>query len=219
MGAANAFMIDTFEGLALIDTGTPGSAKSILEAIGEIGRSPDDLASILVTHCHPDHSGSLAALKWATGAEAYMHPVDAAMVREGKAMRPLMPAPGPLKRILFRTFIRPSSTIEPAEVEHEVDEGEQIPIVGGIRAIHTPGHCAGQVSLLWPQHGGVLFAADACSNVGRLDLALGYEDLEEGKSSLRKLAPLEFDVACFGHGKAIKSGASRKFRKKWRTYP
>ena len=219
MGAVNAFLIDAPEELALIDTGTPGSAKVILEAIGEIGRNPDDLGSILVTHCHPDHSGSLAALTWATGAEAYMHPVDAAMVRQGKAVRSLKPAPGPLKRVLFRAFIRPAATIEPSEIEHEIGDGEEIPVAGGIRAIHTPGHCEGQVSLFWPRQGGVLFVADACSNVGRLDLSLGYEDLEEGKSSLSKLARLDFEVACFGHGRPVRGGASRKFRKKWATYP
>jgi glyoxylase-like metal-dependent hydrolase (beta-lactamase superfamily II) len=219
MGVVNAFMIDAPEGLVLIDTGTQSRVKAILEAIGEIGRNPDDLASILVTHCHPDHSGSLAALKWATGAEAYMHPVDAAMVRQGKATRPLKPAPGPLRRVLFWAFIRPAATIESSEIEHEVSDGEEIPVAGGIRAIHTPGHCAGQVSLLWPRQGGVLFAADACSNVGRLDLSLGYEDLEEGKRSLSKLALLDFEVACFGHGRPIRSRASRRFRKKWATYP
>ena len=219
MGAVNAFVIDDSGELVLIDTGTPGSAKAILEATGEIGRRPDDLGSILVTHCHPDHSGSLAALTWATGAEAYMHPADAAMVRQGRAVRPLKPAPGPLRRVLFWAFIRPAATIEPSEIEHEVSDGEEIPVAGGIRAIHTPGHCAGQVSFLWPRQGGVLFVADACSNVGRLDLSLGYEDLEEGKRSLSKLTRLDFEVACFGHGKAIRSGASRRFRKKWATYP
>jgi glyoxylase-like metal-dependent hydrolase (beta-lactamase superfamily II) len=219
MGAVNAFMIDDSDELVLIDTGTPGSAKAILEAIGETGRTPADLGSILVTHCHPDHSGSLAALTWATGAEAYMHPADAAMVRQGKAVRSLKPAPGPLRRVLFRAFTRPAATIEPSEIDHEVGDGEEIPVAGGIRTIHTPGHCAGQVSLLWARQGGVLFVADACSNVGRLGLSLGYENLEEGKRSLSKLARLDFEVACFGHGRAIRSGASRRFRKKWATYP
>jgi len=58
-------------------------------------------------------------------------------------------------------------------------------------------------------------AADACSNIPRLGLSLGYEDLEEGSRSLRKLCVLDFQVACFGHGKAILKDAVLKFRRLW----
>ena len=56
---------------------------------------------------------------------------------------------------------------------------------------------------------------DACSNMMGLGWSLGYEDFEQGKRSLRKLAALDFDVACFGHGKAIQKDAARKFKQKW----
>jgi glyoxylase-like metal-dependent hydrolase (beta-lactamase superfamily II) len=48
-----------------------------------------------------------------------------------------------------------------------------------------------------------------------LGYSLGYEDLELGRASLRKLAALDFDAAVFGHGKAITIGASKKFRSRW----
>jgi glyoxylase-like metal-dependent hydrolase (beta-lactamase superfamily II) len=38
---------------------------------------------------------------------------------------------------------------------------------------------------------------------------------ETGKRSLAKLAALDFDVACFGHGNPIVEGAADRFRKKW----
>jgi glyoxylase-like metal-dependent hydrolase (beta-lactamase superfamily II) len=99
-------------------------------------------------------------------------------------------------------------------VEHEVSDGEVLPFAGGIRAVHVPGHCAGQLAFLWPRHGGVLFVADAAANVaGLLGLSPGHEDLEEGKRSAKKLAGLDFEAACFGHGRAIRSGASARFRK------
>ena len=64
----NAFLFDTGNGLALIDTGIPGSSLAILEAITAIGREPTDIRQILVTHCHYDHSGSVAEMKRLTGA-------------------------------------------------------------------------------------------------------------------------------------------------------
>jgi glyoxylase-like metal-dependent hydrolase (beta-lactamase superfamily II) len=106
--------------------------------------------------------------------------------------------------------------MEPAQIQREVSDGEELPIAGGVRAIHVPGHCAGQIALLWPWQGGVLFAADAAGNtMGRLGWSLGYEDLEEGKRSLARLGGYSFEVACFGHGSDLKGGASDRFREKW----
>jgi glyoxylase-like metal-dependent hydrolase (beta-lactamase superfamily II) len=210
----NAFLVDTSDGLALIDTGIPGSAPTIQEAIRSIGRQPADIRHILVTHCHSDHSGSLAEMKRLTGAPASMHPIDAAMVRAGKAIRTLTPAPGLLNAFICR-FLLPGAppTIEPAVIEHEVQDGDTLP--GEIRAIHVPGHCAGQLAFLWPQHGGVLIAADTAANVFGLALSPMYENIDEGRRSLSKVAALKFEVACFGHGRAIQLGASRRFAQKW----
>jgi hypothetical protein len=44
---------------------------------------------------------------------------------------------------------------------------------------------------------------------------VGFEDLEEGRVSQRKLASLSFDAAGFGHGKPIARDASSRFRNKW----
>ena len=90
-----------------------------------------------------------------------------------------------------------------------------MPFAGGLTAIHVPGHCAGQLAYLWPQHGNVLFAADSCSNMMGLGWSLGYEDFDEGKRSLKELAALDFRVACLGHGNAILQGAAGKFKEKW----
>jgi glyoxylase-like metal-dependent hydrolase (beta-lactamase superfamily II) len=210
----NAFLLETSDGLVLVDTGIPGSARVIEQALASIGKRPADVRHILVTHCHADHAGSLAEMKRRTGAPATMHPLDAAMVREGKCRRPLVPSPGLLNALFFRlvSLFAPTK-IEPAAVEHEVQDGQTLP--GGIRAIHVPGHCAGQLAFLWPEHGGVLLAADTAGNIFGLKLSPVYEDVDLGRQSLSKLAGLDFEIACFGHGKAILSGASKQFAANW----
>jgi glyoxylase-like metal-dependent hydrolase (beta-lactamase superfamily II) len=217
--AVNAFLIDTDDGLTLIDTGIPGSGDKILQAVHELGKQPTDIKNILVTHCHADHTGNLAMLKKETGAPAYMHPLDAAMVRQGESMRPAKPPPQLIHQIVVPLLMRTQQNVslEPAEIEHEIEDGAELDIAGGIKAIHVPGHCAGQLVFLWPQHGGVLFAADVAGNMFRLGWSMIYEDLEEGKRSLAKVASLDFEVACFGHGKAIVGGAAERFRQKWGT--
>jgi glyoxylase-like metal-dependent hydrolase (beta-lactamase superfamily II) len=144
-----------------------------------------------------------------------MHPADAPISAFGKGFRPMKAAPGLRTRILFRLFVHLDREVEPAPIDHHVGDGERLPIAGGLTAIHVPGHCAGQVAFLWGQRGGVLFAADTCSNMMGLGWSLGYEDFAQAKRDLAKLGRWDFQVACFGHGKPILENASRKFREKW----
>jgi glyoxylase-like metal-dependent hydrolase (beta-lactamase superfamily II) len=219
LGVSNAYLIEGYD-LTLVDTGSPGSGAEIMRAVQMLGRSPREIAHILVTHCHPDHAGSLAEIKRVTGAAAYMHPISAAVVRGEEAGRPLEPAPGLLNRFLTRFFIRrPPWRIPWAFVEHEVLDGDELDCTGKcITAVHTPGHCCGQLGFLYhykPANGALLFVADAASNIRKLGMSIAYEDLKCGVRSLARLAELRFDVACFGHGGPIIGSASDRFREKW----
>lgn len=60
-----------------------------------------------------------------------------------------------------------------------------------------------------------MIAADVGMNIVGLSDPVGFEDLEEGRRSQRKLAALRFDAAVFGHGWMIRSGASERLRRKW----
>jgi glyoxylase-like metal-dependent hydrolase (beta-lactamase superfamily II) len=99
----NLFWIIDGNSVTLIDTGFKGSAEAILQGIAACGRRPEEVRDILVTHCHRDHAGSLAPLKSSAGATTYMHPLDAAMVRQGQTMRPvfLKDGTGPRKAASF----------------------------------------------------------------------------------------------------------------------
>ena len=213
LGPVNAFLLVASDGCTVIDTGLPGNAAKLMEALKAIKQT--NVRRVLLTHAHPDHIGSFAALKSITDAEAYMHRADAPIAISGKGFRPMKAAPGLLRGLMFRLFVRPVLAVEGAPVEHFLNDGEELPVAGGLKAIHVPGHCAGQMAFLWRRHGGVLIAADACSDIPRLGLSLGYEDLEEGRRSLRKLSALDFQVACFGHGKPILKDAGLKFRRLW----
>jgi hypothetical protein len=65
----------------------------------------------------------------------------------------------------------------------------------------------------------MLFAADVCTNIMGLGDPVGFENLEEGRVSQRKLASLLFDVVGFGHGKPIARDASIHFRSKYGKHP
>lgn len=215
LGGVNVFLVDGVHGLTLIDTGFPGKTDAILAALAELGRAPGDLRHIVLTHAHIDHIGSLAALVRATGAETWIHRLDAPIAESGSGFRPMTPAPSLLMRLLFWLLIKYKQSVEPARIDHRVEDGDVLPVADGLTAIAAPGHCAGQVALLSPGRG-VLFAADVCTNLMGLGDPLGFEDEAEGRRSQRRLAGLDFRIACLGHGKAITRDAGRRFRAKWK---
>lgn len=217
MGYVNAFLIDAGDGLTLVDSGLPKRKDKLLGAIAKLGRTPADLKHILITHHHIDHAGSLADLKAATGAESYVHAADSPIVRGDQ------PQPGPnpaslLGRVAGPLLSRVSPDFTPAAVDHEVADGDELAVAGGVTAIHTPGHTPGHLAFLLPGHGGVLFAGDAAGNVLRLGLPTGMfgmftADYARARESFAKIAALEFDIACFGHGRVLKGEANLKFRR------
>ena len=217
LGIVNAYLLDDGKELTLIDTGVPGSEKTILADIAALGKRPDDVKQILLTHVHGDHTGALAALKEATGAPAYMHHDDAELIRRGVVMRPVTAAPGLINGLLTKMMMgRAPMPVTPAEIEHEVADDDILPFAGGLRAVAAPGHCLGQLTFLWPQHGGVLIAGDAASRqFGGLGYPPIFEDFPTGLRSLERLGERQFEVAVFGHGGPLMGRASEQFRKKW----
>ncbi|MGA7293959.1 MAG: MBL fold metallo-hydrolase [Terriglobales bacterium] len=218
MGMANAYLIEGDDGLTLIDAGYPDKAAAVFGAIRGLGHSPGQLKHLIFTHGHPDHVGSAAAIVRETGARTYMHPLDIPMAESGGPFRPLRPAPGLLRRVLCNLLYHPDRRLEPVAINQPLTAGEILPIAGGIEVIHAPGHCAGQVALLW-RPGRMLFTGDVCMNIMGLGDPVGFESLEEGRQSQRKLASVSFasafDAAGFGHGAPITRDASKRFRDKY----
>jgi glyoxylase-like metal-dependent hydrolase (beta-lactamase superfamily II) len=214
MGFANAFLIEGEDGLTLIDAGYPAKEAAVFGAIRELGRSTDQLKHLIFTHSHPDHIGSAAAIVRETGARTYMHPLDIGVAESGGPFRPLKAAPGLLRRVLCKVVYHPDRRLEPVAIDQPLSDGEVLPMAGGIEVISVPGHSAGQVALLW-HPGRMLFVGDVCMNVMGLGDPVGFESLEEGRASQRKLASLLFDAAGFGHGDSMARDASTRFRNKY----
>jgi glyoxylase-like metal-dependent hydrolase (beta-lactamase superfamily II) len=214
MGMANAFLIEADDGLALIDAGFPGKQATVFGAIRGLGRSLDQLKHLIFTHGHPDHIGSAAAIVRETGARTYMHPLDIPMAESGGPFRPKRAAPGLLRQAMCNLLFHPDERVEPVAIDQPLTAGEILPVAGGFEVIHTPGHCAGQVALLW-RPGRMLFAGDVYMNLMGLGDPVGFENLNDGRASQRKLASLSFNAAGFGHGAPIARDASTRFRDEW----
>jgi hypothetical protein len=85
-------------------------------------------------------------------------------------------APGLWRRVMCKLFYHTDERLEPVAIDQPLTAGETLPIAGGIEVIHTPGHCAGQVALLW-RPGRMLFAGDVCANLMGLGDPVGFESV------------------------------------------
>jgi glyoxylase-like metal-dependent hydrolase (beta-lactamase superfamily II) len=208
----SVFLVEANDKLVLIDAGTKNSPPRITEAIYSMGRLPQDVVAIVVTHAHRDHTGGLAEMKRRTGAEVWMHASDATLVEGALPHRPFGPGQSGASDILRRLLnAMPEGKRESVSVAHEVHDNDELPF-DGLRAFHTPGHSAGHLALLLPRDGGVLFVGDALSNTLRTGLSPLNEDASGSRRSLARLATLEFEVACFAHGRPLRHAASAAFR-------
>ena len=215
LGVGRAYLYQEADRLTLIDAGLAGSAVRTYGAIEGIGRRPEDLRQIIVTHYHNDHIGALADVAERTGAQVLVHPLDAPVVRGER------PAPGPnvtgLWKLLTPLLVRGAKPTTPTRVDRELSDGDEVDLDGGARVLHVPGHTMGSIALYLPGRK-MLFSGDAAANALGLGPPSGpfgmfNEDREQVKESFRRLAQLDFEVACFGHGKPLDKEASLAFRR------
>jgi glyoxylase-like metal-dependent hydrolase (beta-lactamase superfamily II) len=188
LGIVNVHLVVTDDGVVLVDTGLPGQAAAIERA----ARPHGELRAILLTHAHPDHAGSAAALRTRTGARLIAHAAEAPFLTGH--FQPAEPE-GRLRKFLFRRLAK----VEPTKIDQLAGDGaEPLP---GFTAIHTPGHTRGHLSFLLDRAGGVLFTGDAAtSKNGRVT------------GAVQELTGRDFDHAVFGHGPAISGDAAARFR-------
>jgi glyoxylase-like metal-dependent hydrolase (beta-lactamase superfamily II) len=205
IGYVHAHVYEADEGLVLVDTGTPGKSGRIDGALREIGRSVEDIRTILLTHWHYDHIGTLGEIVRRSGATVLAHASDAAIIDGSRPpqLTWIMKLTAP---ILGKPALAP--------VDRRLD-GDGPTGVTGVTALHTPGHTDGHLSYLLDRHGGVLFAGDVATNMsGRIRRPPKpvTPDMPTNEASMRRLAELDFDTVVFGHGKALVGGAAAKFR-------
>ncbi|GAA1873605.1 MBL fold metallo-hydrolase [Asanoa iriomotensis] len=207
MGFVNLHFVVTDDGVVLVDTGLPGRAPKVLRALSEARGTTGDITTILVTHQHMDHVGGLAELKRASGARVVAHELDAPVIT-GAAQ----PRLSPVQRVAGLLVKDP----EPAPVDELLTGDGPVPVpVPGMRAFHTPGHTPGHVSYLLDRGGGILFTGDAAGSGGgsvRATPKAMPDDLAAARASVARLATLDFDVAVFGHGSAVRGNAVDRFR-------
>ncbi len=205
---ANIFLI-VEKNLTLIDTGFAGSTPLIVDFIHRLGRRPDEVSLIILTHNHLDHTGGLEKLRKVTTAKVAAHHNDV-FIPEKTIPYPAGNIVGLLLRTPGLSSFRRKFVIESAGVDRVLEGGEVFDVLGGLHVVPTPGHTAGCISLYAPRYK-LLLIGDALNKRGdllRLPLKTVSTDVEVAKSSIRRMADMDIDILCVGHGRPIMHHAS-----------
>ena len=185
--------------LSLIDCGYAGSVPGIQRGIAANGRDPATLRRVVITHGHPDHAGGARDLA-AGGADILIHPADAERLKI--TWRDVVRQPS-------RGHVFAAMTPEPPHF-HPIEDGDVLPMLGGLRVVHTPGHTPGSVCL-YGARDRILFVGDVLQRrFGRVSFAsrLYSDDYAAARRSVKRLAELDVKTVVFSHFTALEEGAA-----------
>ncbi|MDN3355721.1 MBL fold metallo-hydrolase [Actinomadura sp. DC4] len=200
-------------GLTLVDSGVPGSGPAIAGAIRGLGHRLGDLRRLVLTHCHGDHVGAAAEVASWGPVEVCAHRADAPFIH-GEAEVPPPVLAGWERELLDQVTRRmPAERPAPVRVDRPVEDGDVLGFGGGARVVAAPGHTPGSVGIFLPEHG-VLFAGDSVASSSAGDVILGVFNVDpaQAAASFERLAALDVEIACFGHGEPVTENAAARLR-------
>ena len=129
-------LIDTGDGLILLDSGYIGATHLLVESIWRAGFDPQDVRWIIHTHGHYDHFGASEEFRIMYGTKLAISRVDAESLREK-----------PHRSCIFEDIF-PCAKIP--EFDYEIEDGEIFELGNmKIRCVLTPGHTDGVLSLFF----------------------------------------------------------------------
>jgi glyoxylase-like metal-dependent hydrolase (beta-lactamase superfamily II) len=208
----NWYLVEDDGGMTVVDTGVPTSWRSFHDALRRLGRSPDDVAAVVLTHGHFDHLGFAEKARHELGVPVYVHDNDVPLTRhpwryDHERPRSVYFATQLEALPMVAALVRHRAWLAPPVKEVVRYENGTLPVPGAPRVVFCPGHTLGHCALHLADRD-VLIAGDAIVTLDPYTARRGpclvagaaTVDSERNLRSLDALAATGAGTVLVGHG-------------------
>jgi glyoxylase-like metal-dependent hydrolase (beta-lactamase superfamily II) len=206
--------------VTVVDAGLSGQWDQLEPGLRAIGLGLDDVAAVVLTHGHSDHTG-VAGVLHDSGVPVYLHASDHELLRTGKESwkREGSVLPHLLKPRVWSFFAQMArgGALRPPLIDDPVaiSDGDELDVPGRPRVIHTPGHTPGHCVFHFAA-AGALFAGDLLCTWNPLTGRLGPQIMpapfnassEQCLWSVERCAALDAATVLPGHGEPWTEGTT-----------
>lgn len=217
----NLYLVEDEGRVLLVDTGLPAGWGEVAQALRRIGRRPEDVAAVALTHAHFDHTGNAARAQRSLGVPIWAHPEDFFIAAHPyryahENPRALYPIRHPLAVPILGAIAR-AGGLRVQGVEGLVPFAGDGPtdLPGRPHVVTTPGHTWGHCALHLPDRD-VVLSGDALVT---LDPYTGHRgpqiiagaataDSARALASLDRLAVTGAGTVLPGHGEPWTAGVA-----------
>ncbi|QGA54188.1 MBL fold metallo-hydrolase [Sulfolobus sp. E5-1-F] len=192
------FLIETNEnGLILIDSGTPGSGRRVIEGVTKLGKNLNKIKSVIFTHSHVDHIGGAYEVKrFVNDAKFGIDENGVDYLKNGKIREPVLHSS--VLKVIFSLgkpfFFRKFNGVD---VNFVLEEGE---LAKGIEIIKTPGHTNDSISIYLPELNAIIVGDTLQGDKRGLKYPNIYEDFDGLRKSVEKIKSFNPSMVYVSHG-------------------
>ena len=209
------YLVDTPDGVTVIDAGLPGHWRDLLAELTIMGRTLADVKGVILTHGDSDHVGFAERLRRDHSVPVYVHPADADRATGGAK-----PANGKQKMkfggvLGFAVYSLRKGGLRATHLTEvmQANDGETLDLPGAPQIIGLPGHSPGSIAIYVPIADAV-FVGDGLTTRHVLTGAAGpqpapfTDEPELAIASLRALLPTGAKWVLPGHGTPWSGGVA-----------
>jgi glyoxylase-like metal-dependent hydrolase (beta-lactamase superfamily II) len=215
-GLVNVYLLDDGGQVTIIDAGAPRYFGALPGELAAMGRSLEDVRSVVLTHAHTDHIGFAERIRRERGVPIRVHEADAALARgevksSGQQSGPI--SLGPILVFTWWALRNGMLRIPPIQEVIAFGDGATLDVPGSPRVIALPGHSPGSAALHVPQFD-TLFIGDGFATKAVTNGAVGpriapySSDPAQALESLGRLDGIEAGLILPGHGEPWTSGVA-----------
>ncbi|MGH2934400.1 MAG: MBL fold metallo-hydrolase [Gaiellaceae bacterium] len=219
----NWYLLEEDGRVTVLDAGAPAYRPQLDRGLALLGRTTADVAAVILTHAHADHTGFAEPLRTELGIPVYVHADDQNLATTkkafGKKERPVLPY------LRFGHAWKLLGHLAAAGVPKAIAEfttfgdGDVLDVPGHPRVIHTPGHTTGHASF-WIESSRTLAVGDLLCTRNPLTGGRGPQLMPQAFNlssptmldSLSQVEQLDAATIVFGHGDPWTGGAAEAVR-------